>query len=501
MKFTGPLLITLTIASFTSPYAEAKTRHHHHHHHAASHTQAVSNHTVYGVDNLSSEISQILEKSDPHANIGIQIKSMKNGDMFFSRNEQHLFTPASTLKILTAEAAFILLGSDYKFKTEVVTDAASTANGVIDGNVYLIHSGDPSLTYYDMTDLMVTLKSMPIQTINGNIYVDNTAYDQHNFGPGWEWNDTRYCYAAPINASIINHNCISFGISPAKSEGHYANILQNPRFYYAGFNNAVMTKSSHTRSCRISLSTNVNNIISIDGCMPRGHYSRGASVIIPNVLKYNEAMLQSLLQRFNIQVNGTIDAKAAPANLTSLASHESKPLHALINEMLKKSDNIIAASLFKKIGQTYSKEPGSWSNGAAAVKAILAEKAGVSTSSMNLSDGSGLSRDNRVSPSQMMQVLDYAYHNEATNYEFISALPIAGVDGTLKNRLFNVRAKVRAKTGTMSKDGVVSLAGYAMSKDKEPIAFVIIVNGRHGNAWEYKETEDKIVTALANFSR
>lgn len=499
MNLSGKLLVLVSIIGLISPPATAKTKHRHRSH--APQSTVSSNQAVYGTGSLAARLAQIVENTDPHADIGVQIKSMKSGDVLYSHNEQRLYTPASTAKLFTAAAAYIYLGPDYKFSTSVVTDAESTSNGVIDGDVYLVHSGDPSLTYYDITDLMVTLKSMQIHTINGNVYVDNTAYDQDNFGPGWEWSDTKYCYAAPINASIINHNCLSFSISPAKSDGRLASITENPRFYYSAFNNQVITKGGRARGCHVSLSLDSDNTIDLRGCLARGRYSHGASLVIANVTKYNQSMLQSLFHQFGIQVNGTIGAKAAPANLPALATHESKPLNDLISEMLKKSDNVIAGSLFKKLGQVYTNRPGSWSNGSRAVKEILSQKARVNTSSMTFIDGSGLSRDDRASPAQFIQVLDYSYHNYSTNYEFVSALPIAGVDGTLKNRLSNVRWKVRAKTGTMAKTGIVSLAGYAISKDKEPIAFAIIVNGKYGNVWKYREMEDRIVTSLANFSR
>lgn len=118
---------------------------------------------------------------------------------------------------------------------------------------------------------------------------------------------------------------------------------------------------------------------------------------------------------------------------------------------------------------------------------------------MRILDGSGLSPDNLATPAQMMQVLDFAYHHYPTSYDFISALPIAGVDGTLKHRMGNIARKIRAKTGTIS--GVVSLAGYAVSGDKEPIAFVIMINGGKGLGWRYKELEDRIATALTRYKR
>jgi D-alanyl-D-alanine carboxypeptidase/D-alanyl-D-alanine-endopeptidase (penicillin-binding protein 4) len=165
--------------------------------------------------------------------------------------------------------------------------------------------------------------------------------------------------------------------------------------------------------------------------------------------------------------------------------------------MLKKSDNVIAGALFKKLGQLYSNRPGSWENGSIAVSKILSKHAGVQTSGMRLLDGSGLSVDNLATPAQFMQVLQFAYANNKTSEYFISSLPIAGVDGTLKRRMFNIARKIRAKTGTIS--GVVSLAGYATSYNKDPLAFVIIVNCNKGLNWRYKSMEDKIATALTHY--
>ncbi len=502
MKSSGKvaaLFISLLILGQISPEAFAK-KHHHHSLQSTSHL-SVSNLPIYGTSNLDAELNQIISDVDSKASIGVQIKSMKQGDVLYTHNDATLLTPASIFKILTAEAALIYMGPDYKFQTNLMTNAKSTTNGVIDGDVYLVHSGDPTLTYYDLTDLMVALKSQQITGINGNVYVDDTAYDQDNLGPGWIAKDTHYCYAAPINASIINHNCISIGITPAKTAGFHAMVIQNPRYFYSSINNSVITKPAGNHSCHLSLNSTDDNVITIEGCMAKGRYSRSGSVVINNVVKYNESLLQNSFRRFGIHVTGIVTAKAAPPNLTVLATHESKPLYILINEMLKKSDNIIAGSLFKKMGELYFNQPGSWSNGGTAVKQILSQKASVNTAQMHAADGSGLSSNNQITAQQMIQVLDYAFHNYATNYEFISALPIAGVDGTLKYRLRNVAWKVRAKTGTKSKEGVVALAGYVVSKDREPIAFVVMVNGHNGNTWKYREMTDRIVTALTRYTR
>lgn len=496
MRFWNQLIILWIVGSFS---CVAAAKHKKHVSPAPKPLASSQSRSITGYPALVTELNRIVSSMDGKAVVGVDIKSMKYGDTLFTKNEQNLFTPASIMKVMTAEAALIYLGSEYKFPTTLLTDASGTSNGYINGNIYLVHSGDPTLTYNDLTDLMVTLRSQQIQGITGNVFIDNTAYDQSNYGPGWEWDDKRSCFAAPINASIINHNCLSLQIAPGNSPGTVANVIQSPRYFYAAITNDVMTKHANTRACYVQLGINDSNAISLSGCMPKGKYVWGLSTTISDVMEYNKSLIQSLFKRFAIHVKGSVTAGAAPANLSAIATHESKPLNALIKEMLKMSDNIIAGSVFKKMGEYYTRQPGSWEGGGFAVKKILADKAAVNTSQLSVIDGSGLSRDNRVKPSQMMQVLDYAFHDALTSYEFISSLPVAGVDGTLKHRLYNVAGRVRAKTGTMQ--GVVSLAGYVVNKEKEPIAFVIIVNGHNGNIWQYREMVDKIVTALANYSR
>lgn len=454
--------------------------------------------SIYGPMQLNNEINNIINQNSGGADVAVYVKSMKDDQTLFTRNVNEPLTPASTMKILTAESALLYLGPDYRFATEVLTDAKTVKNGILQGNLYIVLSGDPSLTYYDLEDLMLSLRSQQIQAIAGNVYIDNTAYDQSVYGPGWIATDTKYCYGAPISASIINHNCISFQITPSKTPGYPAQVITYPQFFYPEIKNSVVTKSVRGHQCGVHL-TDQGTGITIDGCIPHGQSAWGVSYVVTDLTDYNRSLFKQLLNHLSINVFGKVDFGTSPPNLSLIGQHNSKPLHLLINDMLKKSDNIIAGALFKKLGQLYSRQPGSWQNGTVAVSQILSKTAGVNTDGMRILDGSGLSPDNLVTPAQMMQVLNFAYHHYGTSFEFISALPIAGVDGTLKHRMGNIARKVRAKTGTIS--GVVSLAGYVVSADKEPLAFVIMINGSKGFGWRYKEMEDKIATALTRFNR
>jgi D-alanyl-D-alanine carboxypeptidase/D-alanyl-D-alanine-endopeptidase (penicillin-binding protein 4) len=345
---------------------------------------------------------------------------------------------------------------------------------------------------------MENLKTQQIQGITGDVYLDTTAYDQNFYGPGWEWKDKSYCYGAPISASIINRYCLPFKIVPAKLPGSFAQVETSSKVFYPAIRNSVVTKSSRTRACSLHLADNAGGL-EIVGCMPSGKYAWGVSYVVEDVPEYNRALFKDLLFQSGVKIHGAVRFGTAPNNLSMIALHVSKPLPDLLNEMLKKSDNVIAGALFKKIGQLYTHRPGSWENGRMAVAQILSNKMGVDVSGLRILDGSGLSAANLAKPSQIMQVLNYTYHQDTINQAFISALPIAGVDGTLKHRMGNVAYKIKAKTGTIS--GVISLAGYASSIDKEPLAFVIMINGTKSMAWRYKELEDKIATALTKFKR
>lgn len=467
--------------------------------HSPARAAAISVASIYGTPGLVNELNRIINVGNNDADVAVYVKSMQGGEVLFTRNINQPMTPASTLKVLTAEAALIFLGPEYKFSTQLLTDAKEIKNGVLQGNLYVVLSGDPSLTFYDIADLLITLKSQQITGVSGNVYIDNTAYDQSFYGPGWIWKDKNYCYGAPISASIINHNCLSFAVAPSKVAGRPAEVLTSPKFFYPTIKNSVITKAGRSSGCNVRLSSEPGSVITIDGCMAKGHDAWGVSFVVSNIPEYNRALFKSLLKQLSVNVSGTVTFGVAPSNSSLIGQHASKPLKMLITDMLKKSDNIIAGALFKKLGQLYSHQPGSWENGGIAVSQILSKQAGVNTAGMRVLDGSGLSPDNLTTPAQLMQVLDFAYHHYLTSYEFISALPIAGVDGTLKHRMGHLAHKVRAKTGTIS--GVVSLAGYTVSAEKEPIAFVIMVNGNKGQGWQYRELEDRIVTAITRYAR
>ncbi|OGT59363.1 MAG: hypothetical protein A3F43_06505 [Gammaproteobacteria bacterium RIFCSPHIGHO2_12_FULL_42_10] len=418
---------------------------HHHHRRAAPAKPTRVAHRyhftspLYGQNALTQILNRLIQPNSRSAKIAVYVKSMRHGDILYAHSIYQSLAPASTLKILTAEAALLYLGPNYRFNTQLLTDSGTITNGVLQGNLYVVLSGDPTFTDDNLLELLSALRSKSIHAIAGNIYIDRTAYDQEFYGPGWKVRDKQYCYAAPISASIINRNCPSF-------------------------------------------------------------YSKmGMGSVVNNISEYNRLLLRNAFKTLAITVYGNILFAPAPATLFSINNHYSEPLTVLINNMLKKSDNIIAGAIFKKIGQRYTQKPGSWERGSLAVSQILKDQSHVHTNGVKILDGSGLSPENQATPSQMMEALDFAYHHALLHDTLLTSLPISGVDGTLKHRMYPIAHKVRAKTGTIA--GVVALAGFVESKNKEPLAFVIMINGYKGGNTRYKTLEDQIAMALTRYQR
>ncbi len=211
-------------------------------------------------------------------------------------------------------------------------------------------------------------------------------------------------------------------------------------------------------------------------------------------------LLKKTLKQQGVKIAGQVIIGIVPSDSRIIAIHESPPLADIITLMNKPSDNWIAEMLFKTLGAVVKGEPGSWQKGRETISAYLRETVG-ELFPHRFVDGSGLSRYNLVSAELLTQLLVSMYHNFELMPEFTSSLPIAGVDGTLRNRMRGMYAEktLRAKTGTLS--GVSTLAGYTRTVDGEVFAFGILISHYVGSATTARVIQDKIGNLLTEFNR
>jgi D-alanyl-D-alanine carboxypeptidase/D-alanyl-D-alanine-endopeptidase (penicillin-binding protein 4) len=197
-----------------------------------------------------------------------------------------------------------------------------------------------------------------------------------------------------------------------------------------------------------------------------------------------------------ITFKGEIIEGATPEGSKIVSTHFSKPLSDLIRDMLKNSDNQIAGILLKTIGAHYYHKPTNWEKSVEALKTILAQGTKIDLNNSVIVDGSGVSRYNLITPDQISTLLNTVFHDKKITKPYIESLPVAGKDGTLQDRMKDLKGKVYAKTGSMT--GVESLSGYIQTKHHSVLSFVILMNNFSMTENQAREFEDKIVEQLAN---
>jgi D-alanyl-D-alanine carboxypeptidase/D-alanyl-D-alanine-endopeptidase (penicillin-binding protein 4) len=240
---------------------------------------------------------------------------------------------------------------------------------------------------------------------------------------------------------------------------------------------ATVTRSEKkTTQCDLELITTPDNTYKLSGCLVERNKPLPLKFAIQNPEIYTYQVVNSLLKDLKIKIKGSviIGAKNGAKETTLIASHHSDKLPKLLKTMLKKSDNLIADNLTKTLGATFYVQAGSFNNGTEAIKQILLTKANIDLSKAQLVDGSGLSRNNRMTSQTMAQVLHYIWNNDQ-QLNLIDAIPISGRDGTLKYRQSMRNAPIQgniiAKSGSLY--GSYNMAGFGLDKAGNPSSIFV----------------------------
>lgn len=490
LKPANRLLLVATLACLLplATFANTTTKHKHNKRAAAQPTVA-SNLTA------TQAINSIIAHAPSNVDVGVFVKDLNTGQIVYAKNSDRNFVPASTLKVFTAIAALSYLGPHYRYQTMMATDTNNLQNGVLPGNLYVQFTGDPTLSSTDLANMVQQLKRAGIDRINGHVYIDGNALGKPGFGPGWAWDDTTICYSAPVSAVVINHNCFGVQVVPGKNLDSPTMVQGLSNFPFAQITNTAITRSGYSANCPLTLTGSPDNHYYLDGCLPLKAGPQYLSIAVQNPPQAAVTQISAMLARQGITVGRSVEIGHTNATLYRIASHSSDPLVLLIKHMLKVSDNIYANTLFKTLGHAYANAPASWYNSSLAMKQILINTAGVNLNHAKIVDGSGLSRYNLVTPSQLVSALDYAFHKFPADYQ--NLLPISGIDGTLKYRMGtkNTIGRIHAKTGTLQ--DMTNLAGYIKAANGHTLAFAILVNNTPKPVHAYQIVANNICTYLA----
>ncbi|HEY0238377.1 MAG TPA: D-alanyl-D-alanine carboxypeptidase/D-alanyl-D-alanine-endopeptidase [Friedmanniella sp.] len=450
---------------------------------------------------LSSKLSSILNDSRSRTESDVSVLDAETGAVIYSRRSTRADMPASNTKILTAVTAMHVLGPDYRFTTDVVRRGRVT-DGVLHGSLYLVGHGDPTSRQSDYTGLAEKVRAAGITKITGKIVADGSFFDDHRYNPGWFTSYASSSYAAQTAALTVAPDAdYDSGTVMVKvkggSRGARPRLSTTPGIAkkYVHLVNSATT----TGSTSVSLSRGLGgNVITVRGHVKAGTRWSGL-VTVDKPELYAAAVFREELERQAIEVEGGTKLGTTPASKrTRVARDRSMTLSNLLVPFLKLSNNLHAETLTKTMG-TLDGRPGNWPDGLSRTTAYM-QQLGAPMKGVSLTDGSGVTRRNRVTPIALTTVLTKV-RDEPWWAAFDHGLPVAGVDshlvgGTLRHRMNGTRAAGNAHAKTGSLTGVTALSGYVTGRDGRRYAFSMLSNYAGATP---RPMENELVVALAGW--
>lgn len=406
--------------------------------------------------------------------ISISVKNIENGNVLYELNEKTQRTPASTLKVITTAASVDTLGNDYKFSTKLYK---STNN-----DLYIKLSGDPLLTSDDLGILIDGVMAKNI--VPKNIYIDDSVFDNNEWGKDWLQEDELNSYVPKFSAYNIDNNLLRIEISPTANLVP-ANIKVKP-FYPISFMNLVETDGHMQNSVKIEKSdNNIPNMLKISGVVSK-IYNSYIPVSNPKmnfILRLEEVISDKKLEYYN-----PIQFAKLPVNNIYLVSQADHSIDLVVAEILKNSSNLASETLFKMAGAVWANSTGTFENSMKMFEAYL-KKYDIDNKNIQIADASGISANNLVTADFMTDFL--VMKSKSENFEDYKLLFPAPGTGTLKNRMLYFKDNLRTKTGTLS--GTSALAGYIVSRSGKVYAFDIMINDPDTSSADKKNIEEQIL--------
>lgn len=488
---------------------------------AAQHAQRGQN------KQLAKRIDAILARPDVARGFwGVEIEELDTGRVVYSHDADRLFTPASNAKLFTTAAALALIGPDYRFRTTVESATMPDKYGRLSGDLVLVGRGDPNLSGRTLPYLLKTERPLPpthvleeiadqvvargVKVIDGDVVADDSFFVYERFGEGWSLGDLVWQFGAPVSALAINDNVVYLNILPAERPGERAFVSVSPFSEYYQVENRVLTSPAGSGPRKIGIQRQPgSNRLEIWGTIPLDDSGAGEALAIEEPAEFSARLFWELLEKRGVVLYGrtrarhtaaasfgTISpnpplgggAEAPPVSPSPvvLAEHLSLPLGLDISVINKVSQNLHAEMLLRLLGREKGSSA-STAGGLEVLRGFLAQ-ADVLPEEYALYDGSGLSRQNLVSPRATAKLLRYAA-TQSWGAQYIQSLPRAGVDGTLSGRFkaLPAAAILQAKTGSL--DHVNTLSGYLTTARGQRLVFSIFGNN---NVLANKKASDVI---------
>jgi len=432
---------------------------------------------------LRSRLADAL-RSTAAANSGIAILDA-NARPLYTLRERAPFAPASTFKVLAAIGSLESYGPNFRFETDL-RSLDDPADGIVKSDLYLVGSGDPTLTSDDLRSGVGAVYRSGARSVEGALVADASAFAGPEVNKDWDPDDLQYGFAAGTSALSVDQGTVEFHLVPS-SAGVPARIDVRPR-------GAVRVAGSVLTSYATSLSIDrapAHNDFTFSGRVAVGAEQSFWRPVV-NLPMYAGRVVQSMLAAHGIDVHDGVRTGVAPLGGHRLWVHRSQPLRQIVRDMLFTSNNHFAEQLLRSLGA--QRGVGTEATGALVVRSLF-ERDGVPTGGLRIVDGSGLAASDRIAPLSMATFLARAAE-EPVGKTLIAALPRVGLEGTVRYRRVGAAlGRAVAKSGHI--ENVNALAGYVHTKSHGLVTFAFIINDRRADDGPVDEGITRALDVLA----
>ena len=457
----------------------------------------------------------------------VKIVSLDTGVVIYEQNANKYVRPASNMKLYTVATAFDRLTPDYRFTTSVYAKE-KVDDGKIKGDLIVYGRGDPSLAarfnnsdyFKGINDLADRIVAAGVKRIKGDLVGDESYFNGEPLGSGWEWDDLLWSYGAQISALTVNDNGVDLSIKPGEKAGDPVVVTTGPPATFMTINNRATTSAPGSKS-DLQLHRGLGaNTFEISGSLPLGDKGFSSSIAIPDPALAFVSMLRDALVKRGVKIDGrwrTVNARSGGsivsnslvANPTSvqpstqpveITNIQSPPFSLIASHTLKPSQNQYAEIILRTLGRLTLTSPSQTDEEAGLIEVRkFLRQAGANEADLALNDGSGLSRNDMITANATVHLLTFMSKHRYFA-QFREALPIAGVDGTLRTRMKGTPAEnnLRAKTGSLS--SVASLSGYVTTVGGEHLVFSMMLNNYPDAGVLRKDSIDAIAILLSSFA-
>ena len=399
-----------------------------------------------------------------------------DGTSLFDNGADRAATPASVQKLIVAATSLQILGANYRYHTLFAARSPIGSDGALQGDLWLIGSGDPTLRDGDLRRGIDTLARAGLQRIDGGgVAIDATGLRGPELNPHWAPDDAEEDYGAPTSAVSLDGDTVEFDVT-GTTPGQPANVAIVPQSDAVQTSGEIATSSAGADSDVTIAAAATPNSFRMTGSIPAGAHER-YWLPISGVAAYVGAVVDRMLAQRGIATARPATQSIAPLDTIVLWDRRSPSLRSIEEHMLFHSDNHFAEQLLRTVGGEATGEA-SDEQGILTERRFLSER-GIPTPELHLVDGSGLSAENRIAASTLVGILSDA-ELRGGDASLYMLLPQGGRQGTLRYYDFTTAlGRVRAKSGHIG--GVAALAGYVNTFHHGRVAFAFLIDGSPGN--------------------